>query len=159
MNSLIFRATAVALFAMLQGSAAVAAGDDATIERGRYLALIGACNDCHTVNWAESSGKVAEADWLTGSPIGWSGPWGTSYPANLRLVVQQMSEADWLARTESELLPPMPWFNLARMTQDDRLALYHYIRSLGPKGEAMPPALPPGAKATTPYFDFTPKMP
>ena len=66
------------------------------IERGRYIAKIGGCNDCHTPGYAPTGGKVAEKDWLAGDVVGWKGDWGTTYPANLRLVLQHMSEAQWV---------------------------------------------------------------
>lgn len=44
-------------------------------ERGKYLVLIGGCNDCHTPGFIESDGKgPAESEWLTGSPVGFRGP-------------------------------------------------------------------------------------
>ncbi|MGB5580368.1 MAG: hypothetical protein WBM68_07385, partial [Woeseia sp.] len=68
----------------------VAAASD--IDAGRYIVTIGGCNDCHTPKWDETGGNVAESDWLVGSPIGWRGPWGTTYASNLRLFVQDMNE-------------------------------------------------------------------
>jgi mono/diheme cytochrome c family protein len=59
--------------------------DDAQVKRGRYLVQIGGCNDCHTAHYPEKGGKVPEAQWLTGDALGWQGPWGTTYPTNLRL--------------------------------------------------------------------------
>lgn len=56
-----------------------------SIERGRYLAKIGGCNDCHTPGYGLSGGQVPEAQWLVGDQLGWNGPWGTTYPSNLRL--------------------------------------------------------------------------
>ncbi|HEY1230376.1 MAG TPA: hypothetical protein VGF26_23955, partial [Ramlibacter sp.] len=67
-------------------------GTPGSIERGRYLARIGGCNDCHTRGYAQSGGKVPENQWLTGDGVGWSGPWGTTYPANLRLALAKVSE-------------------------------------------------------------------
>ena len=57
------------------------------VERGRYLAIIGGCNDCHTDGYLQAEGDVPEDRWLLGSPVGWRGPWGTTYPPNLRLSV------------------------------------------------------------------------
>ena len=60
--------------------------DDAQIKRGRYVVMIGGCNDCHTAGYAPSGGKVPEKDWLLGDALGWNGPWGsTTYATNLRL--------------------------------------------------------------------------
>jgi mono/diheme cytochrome c family protein len=54
--------------------------------RGRYIALIGGCNDCHTAGFPQKGGEVPEAEWLLGNPVGFRGPWGTTYPTNLRLT-------------------------------------------------------------------------
>lgn len=126
------------------------------IERGRYLTVITGCNDCHTVGYPEHGGDVPEADWLTGVPIGFKGPWGTSYPANLRRVVGRMDEAQFAARARSELLPPMPWFTMKAMTDEDVAAIYKFIKSLGPAGDDMPAYVPPGQKIRTPYILFEP---
>ena len=127
------------------------------VERGRYLVRIGGCNDCHTAGYPEAGGKVPEGQWLTGSPVGFRGPWGTTYPANLRLVLAPMSEAQWLARARSEMRPPMPWFNLRDMTDDDLKAIYRYVRELGPAGQPEPAYAAPGQKVDTPYIVFEPQ--
>ena len=106
---------------------------------------------------AEAGGKVAPSDWLLGTPVGFRGPWGVSYPANLRLTVQAVTEEEWLKFARVERLPPMPWFNLRDMNDDDLRAVYRFIRALGPKGERMPAALSPKANVGTPYIEFTPK--
>ena len=69
---------------------------DSAVTAGRYLVIIGGCNDCHTAGYMAQEGNVPESDWLTGSPVGWRGPWGTTYPSNLRLLVQSMSEDAWV---------------------------------------------------------------
>ncbi len=128
-----------------------------TVERGRYLTVAGGCNDCHTPGYPESAGKVPAEQLLRGSSVGFQGPWGTSYPANLRLYVRTMTEAQWLARVRQPMRPPMPWFNLRDMNDADLIAMYRYIRALGPAGEPAPPAAAPGVAVTTPYIEFVPK--
>jgi len=134
------------------------AGDRAAsaVERGRYLVTIGGCNDCHTDGYLQSGGTVAESQWLEGTAVGYQGPWGTTYASNLRLVIGKLSEAEWVAHARKERLPPMPWFNLAKMTDDDLKAVYAYVRSLGPAGVAAPAYVAPGGKVNTPYFVFVP---
>jgi mono/diheme cytochrome c family protein len=127
------------------------------VERGRYLARTAGCNDCHTPHYPEKAGDVPEREWLTGVPVGFQGPWGTSYPANLRLLLNDMTEAQWLARARQPMRPPMPWFALRDMTDDDLRAIYAYVRSLGPAGVPAPVAAAPGAKVDTPYFVFVPQ--
>ncbi|QXD15539.1 hypothetical protein GQ464_000900 [Rhodocaloribacter litoris] len=128
------------------------------VSAGRYLVTVGACNDCHTPGW-EEGGQVPEADWLVGSPIGWRGPWGTTYPSNLRLIVQSLSEDAFVQvlRTRKER-PPMPWMNVNALSEADARAIYRFIHALGPRGEPMPAAVAPGEKPATPYFDFTPQQ-
>lgn len=128
------------------------------IEAGRYLAIVAGCNDCHTHEYIMREGQVAEEEWFAGSPIGWQGPWGTTYAANLRLRVQEMSEDAWVSTLHSRnQMPPMPWMNVKNISDRDARALYQYIKSLGPKGEAMPAALPPGQEPETPYFSLVPQ--
>ena len=92
-----------------------------------------------------------------GTSMGWRGPWGTTYPSNLRLVVQDFTEEEWvLILHERTDLPPMPWMNINQMSEEDAKALYQYIRSLGPKGEPAPDAVEPGVEPKTPYFSLKP---
>lgn len=125
------------------------------IERGRYLVKISGCNDCHTPGYAAKSGQVDEKLWLTGDKLGWSGPWGTTYSPNLRTFMAGMTQAQWVqhARTMTPR-PPMPWFNVRAMTEDDLKAIYSYTRSLGPGGEPAPAYLPPGTKPAGPAIQF-----
>jgi len=128
-----------------------------TFERGRYLVSVGACNDCHTPGYPEAAGKIPTERWLTGNEVGFRGPWGTSYPANLRLKVQDWTEKQWLTRVRQPMLPPMPWFNLRDMSDADLIAMYRFIRALGPAGEPAPAAVGPGVAVPTPYIEFEPK--
>lgn len=129
-------------------------------EAGRYLVIVGGCNDCHSPGWGETNGDLPEEQWLTGAPVGFQGPWGTSYPANLRLTVQAMDEEAFVARVRAgQGLPPMPWMNLARMADSDLRAIYRYIRSLGPAGDFAPAAVAPGVEPSTPYISFMPVGP
>jgi mono/diheme cytochrome c family protein len=148
-----------ALLVLLAAGTAAAgtAADRKELERGHYLLTVAGCNDCHTPGWPESGGKVKPEDWLTGSPVGFSGPWGTTYPANLRRVIGSMNEQAWLKHARTPRRPPMPWFNLASMSDADLKAIYQYVRSLGLKGEPAPDFVGPGQAATTPYIEFFPK--
>lgn len=129
------------------------AGSPGSIERGRYLARIGGCNDCHTPGYAQSGGKVPENQWLTGDSVGWNGPWGTTYPVNLRLALAKVNEQQWIEFARgSQTRPPMPWFALRDMTTDDLRALYRFVRSLGPAGEPAPSYVPPGGPVNGPVI-------
>lgn len=133
--------------------------DAATVARGKYIITISGCNDCHTPGGMQQGPAVPVNEWLTGVPVGYQGPWGTSYATNLRLVIDGMSEAEWLEHARKPRLPPMPWFNLKEMTDADLKAVYAFVRSLGPAGQPTPAYVAPGGKVTTPYFVFVPKAP
>jgi hypothetical protein len=145
------------LLAGLSAIPMASASDGESIERGRYIARIAGCNDCHTPGYVESAGQVAEKDWLVGSSLGWRGPWGTTYPGNLRTYMQRLSEEQWVstART-AQLRPPMPWFALRDMKDEDLRALYRFVRHLGPAGDAVPAYVPPGQAPGGPAVEFPP---
>lgn len=130
------------------------------VEQGRYLVLVGGCNDCHTDGYLPANGDVPEVQWLLGSPVGFRGPWGTTYPSNLRLVVGAYTEDQWvdLLRTRTSL-PPMPWMNINQLAEADMRALYRYLVSLGAAGEIMPSPVPPDQDPITPYVSLDPIVP
>jgi mono/diheme cytochrome c family protein len=146
---------AIAALALLAASAALAQQTDPQINRGRYLIKIGGCNDCHTAGYAPTGGKVREAQWLTGDILGFNGPWGTTYPTNLRLYFQDLTEAEWLKKGRSlSTRPPMPWFNVRAMSAADLRAMYRYVRSLGPAGKPAPAYLAPDKTPPEPVVRF-----
>lgn len=125
------------------------------IVRGEYLIRTTGCNDCHTPGYAEQQGEVDRSQWLTGSPLGYKGPWGTTYAANLRLKLADMDEAQWLDYSAKlRTRPIMPDFNVRAMSQGDRRAIFRFIKSLGPGGAPAPAYLPPGQDPPPPYFEM-----
>lgn len=125
------------------------------IARGRYLVQVGGCNDCHTPGFMQAPGQVPEQEWMTGVPLGWRGPWGTTYASNLRKRVHEMSEDEWVAllRVRKDM-PPMPWYSVNSLAEPDARALYRYLHHLGNKGEHVPAYVPPGQEPTTPYLSM-----
>jgi mono/diheme cytochrome c family protein len=124
---------------------------------GKYLIQVGGCNDCHTPGGMEGKLPASDAEWLTGSPLGFKGPWGTTYAPNLRLKIQPYTE-DLYVKTFKmrDARPPMPWSALHAMSDEDLGAVWAYIRGLGPAGRPAPDALPPGAEPTGPYIVMAP---
>jgi mono/diheme cytochrome c family protein len=121
---------------------------------------MGGCNDCHTDGYLHSEGDVPEDQWLTGLPIGFRGPWGTTYGTNLRLLVQEIAEDAWVEiLLTGKSPPPMPWMNSNQLAEEDAQALYQYIKSLGPAGEPMPNSVPPDQEPVTPYMLLSPVEP
>jgi mono/diheme cytochrome c family protein len=148
-------ATVLATAAGAAGAESAKMTDAQAIARGRYITKIAGCNDCHTPGYAGTGGKVPEKDWLVGDALGWRGDWGTTYPPNLRLYMQTMSEADWVKTAKSaQFRPPMPWFALHDMTEGDLRAIYRFVRSLGPAGKPAPAYVPPGQQPQGPYVQF-----
>lgn len=134
--------------------------DMSRIEYGRKLVLIMGCIDCHTpsplgLGAAMGSAYGPEEDWLTGAELGFYGPYGTAYPVNLRLLISEIDEKQWIALAQNlRQDSPMAWSRLPDLNTEDLRAIYRYIEYLGPKGVHAPPRLPPGVKPTTKYFYF-----
>jgi mono/diheme cytochrome c family protein len=148
------------LVAALAALAAPALAQQPEVAHGRYIAIIGGCNDCHTAGYPQKNGQVPESEWLLGNPVGFRGPWGTSYPTNLRLSLSKLTEAQWVAYAQKlQARPPMPWFNLNKMNEADLRGLYQFVKSLGAPGKPAPDPVPPGAEPTTPFVVFVPQPP
>ena len=146
------------VFAVPAGSATT--GQAASIARGRYLVAFGACNDCHTPGWRESDGNVPVSKWMTGSTLGFRGPWGTVYPANVRERFSEVSESAWLAMVRTRAgHPPMTWQDLRALSLDDRRAIYAFIRSLGKDGPPSLASVPPEREPLTPYVTIVAPAP
>jgi len=148
-----------ALFAACLTSAmpAIAAdiSDADRVARGRYLVMIGGCNDCHTPGFALAGGKIPESQWLTGDRLGWQGDWGTTYPPNLRLKLDTMDVETWKRYARSlTTRPPMPYWAVNAMSDKDLEALWAFVHTLGPAGEPAPAALAPGVAAQGPVIVF-----
>lgn len=159
-RSTLFRRGAIVLTTILAAASAAQAEPQGqasarSIEHGRYLVKLGGCNDCHTPGYATSGGQVPQEQWLTGDVLGWHGPWGTTYPANLRLYFAQITEDQWVktART-AQYRPPMPWFTLRALEERDLRDIYRFIHALGPAGQAAPSYRDPSQAPQAPYVDW-----
>ena len=85
----------------------------------------------------------------------WAGPWGVSFAMNLTpdeetgmgtwneaMFIKAMRTGKHLGEGR-EILPPMPWQNLARATDEDLKALFIYLQSIPPVKNAVPDPVPP----------------
>ncbi len=85
----------------------------------------------------------------------WAGPWGVSFAANLtpdevtgtgawteESFIQIMRTGKHLG-TGRPILPPMPWFNLAKVSDQDLKAIFAYLQSLKPIENMVPAPIPP----------------
>jgi mono/diheme cytochrome c family protein len=135
------------------------------IARGEYLSHVCGCVDCHTPGFFYN-----DPDWkrnLSGSELGWEGPWGTSYARNLtpdpETGIASWSEDDIVKtfRTGqradgSKVLPPMPWPSFSTMTDEDAYCLAAYLKSLPPVKHKVPDRQPPGAKVAGSIIHWPP---
>jgi mono/diheme cytochrome c family protein len=135
------------------------------VERGMYLVSVASCNDCHTPGGMYGAPDTTRL--LSGSEVGWRGPWGVSYPRNLtpdqETGIGSWSEDDIVntIRTGhrpdgSALLPPMPWPNFVHMTDDDAHAIAAYLKSLPPVSHKVPDVVPPDGSAQGPEIAIPP---
>ena len=85
----------------------------------------------------------------------WVGPWGISYSANLtpdeptglgtwtdEVFINAMRTGKHMG-VGRPILPPMPWFNFARLTDTDLKAIFAYLKSLPPIHNQVPDPVPP----------------
>lgn len=130
------------------------------IAAGRHLIRIAGCNDCHTPGYLIDP-DVPESEWLTGVPVGWRGPWGTTYASNLRRHIATFSDPEtWIRMIRARNgLPPMPWASLHAMTDEELRSIHAYIGSLPVAGEFMPPVVGPDQSPSTPYLNLVPVAP
>jgi mono/diheme cytochrome c family protein len=147
------------------GGGAAAMTPEQKIARGRYISQISACNDCHTPGGLYGAPDTTRL--LSGSELGWQGPWGVSYPRNLtpdpETGIGSWTEEQIMTafRTGhrpdgSPLLPPMPWPMYAHLSDEDAAALAAYLKSIPPVKHKAPAVIPPGQPATGPMLTFPP---
>jgi mono/diheme cytochrome c family protein len=80
----------------------------------------------------------------------WSGPWGISYPFNLtpdentglgiwteEMFVKAMRTGRHMG-TSRPILPPMPWWTLGALNDEDLTSVFAYLRSLPPIKNRVP---------------------
>ncbi|MEK6481811.1 c-type cytochrome [Catalinimonas sp. 4WD22] len=90
-----------------------------------------------------------------------TGPWGTSFAGNISsdaTGIGQWTEAQFKkALTQGKykgldggriLLPPMPWPNYSRLTDEDIRAIYLFLQSTRPVKNVVPAPRPPASMAT-----------
>ena len=135
------------------------------VARGRYLVTVLGCNDCHTPGTLYGAPDTTRL--LSGSELGWKGPWGVSFPRNLTpdpetglgmwtddqivTAIRQGRRPD-----NTPLLPPMPWPDFAHLTDEDAYAVAAYIKSIPPVKHANIPTVPPTGTYTGAAMVFPP---
>jgi hypothetical protein len=87
----------------------------------------------------------------------WAGPWGVAFAANLTpdrntglgiwteyMFIKAMRTGKHMGAGR-DILPPMPWRNLAGLTDADLKAIYAYLRNIPPVNNRVPDPIPPHA--------------
>jgi mono/diheme cytochrome c family protein len=159
---------------------AAAPAQTAQLERGRYLVTTSGCHDCHTPWKMGANGpgpdmsrmlsghpqdaalppapRLGDGAWVmiaSNTNTAWSGPWGTSFTANLtpdretglgRWTLENFREAIRTGRHMGRgrpILPPMPYPMYRHMTDEDLAAIYAYLQSIPAISNKVPDPRPP----------------
>lgn len=169
MNRLRVLSLSLTAVAVLSASAALvnaaAPAADKAVERGKYLVMSIGCNDCHTPGTFYGAPDFSR--FLSGSEMGWAGPWGVVYAANLtpdpETGLGKWSKEEIAKAIRSgnrpdgrQLAVAMPWMNFSHLTDGDAMAIAAYLKSLPPVKHAVPKPLAPGAEVTGPVLSFPP---
>jgi mono/diheme cytochrome c family protein len=145
-------------------STTVASKPDPVV-RGRYLVTIMSCNDCHTPGYFYGAPDTLRR--LSGSDLGWIGPWGVVHARNL--TPDSTGIGSWtkeqivtalragITPDGALLAPIMPWQNFSSiLDQDDAMAIAAYLKSLPPVSHKNLDRIPPGQKPTGATIAFPP---
>ena len=171
MNWTRWAVTALVLTTLAAGAASISctatskstqAAED-PIARGRRITYTAGCMDCHTPGGLYGAPDTTRL--LSGSELGWQGPWGVTFPRNLTpdsatgigsWTEDQIVTAVREGRRPdgSPLLPPMPWPMYAHMTDEDVHALAAYLKSIPPVVHEMPKQQRPGEAPSHPALIF-----
>jgi len=100
---------------------------------------------------------IRPGNWYLAAPdlTAWVGPWGISYTANLtpdsatglgawapELFIKTMRSGKHMGEGR-DILPPMPWYTLAGLTDEDLNAIFAYLRTLKPIVNKVPVPVSP----------------
>jgi hypothetical protein len=100
---------------------------------------------------------VQPGKWIltTDDLTAWVGPWGISYPANLTpdgpTGIGTWTEEVFIKALRSgkhmgigrPILPPMPWADIGKATDEDLKAIFAYLKSLPPVHNQVPDPVTP----------------
>ena len=102
-------------------------------------------------------GLIGEDKWFglyTTGFTAWAGPWGVSYAANItpdkETGIGKLDTATFLtilrvgihSSLTRRLMPPMPWDEISRLSDDDLIAIYRYLKTVKPIKNKVPESTP-----------------
>jgi mono/diheme cytochrome c family protein len=105
---------------------------------------------------------VQPGKWIltSGDLTAWVGPWGVSFAANLTpdepTGIGTWTEEVFIKALRTgkhmgigrPILPPMPWPDIAKSTDEDLKAIFAYLKSLPPIRNQVPDPVPPNQLST-----------
>lgn len=158
-------------------------GFDSQVKWGEHLVKVAGCNDCHTPKKMGPNGPEVDMSlMLSGHPstapaaafdkheaakkglivtqtfTTWTGPWGTTYAANLTSdstgiggwkesqFLKCLHEKKWMGLDGTRpLMPPMSLMPATEMSDDELKAIFAYLKTTPPVKNVIPVAdlLPP----------------
>lgn len=101
---------------------------------------------------------LPEGPWIgtfAATNTAWAGPWGVSFTTNLTPDAETglgtWTEQEFMAAMRSgrhrgrgrEILPPMPWPNMAQATDEDLAAIFAFLQQIPPIQNRVPDPMPP----------------
>lgn len=104
---------------------------------------------------------LPEGPWLmTGAATNtaWAGPWGVSFSANLtpdeKTGIGSWTEDEFIGAMRTgrhrgrgrQILPPMPWPNMAQASEEDLAAIFAFLRTIPAIENRVPDPLPPAVR-------------
>jgi len=158
-------------------------GFESQVKWGEHLVKVGGCNDCHTPKKMGANGPENDVSlMLSGHPAqmppadfdakeaakkglivtqtftSWTGPWGTTYAANLtsdttgiggwkeEQFMKCLHEKKWMGLDNTRpLMPPMSMMPATEMSDDELKAIFAYlkttpaIKNVAPQAVLLPP--------------------
>lgn len=108
---------------------------------------------------ALTAAVAKDQEWVKMSPdaTAFVGPWGVSFGANLTpdeatgignwtedVFIKAIRTGKHLGQDGGRpIMPPMPWYMVAKMTDEDLSAVYNYLKSLPAISNRVPAPIPP----------------
>ena len=118
----------------------------------------------HPAEEKVEKGPALSGPWIAAvnsTGTAWSGPWGISYTANLTpdrnnglgiwtedMFVKAIRTGRHMG-VSRPILPPMPWTEFRKATDEDLKSIYAYLRTIKPIANHVPEPLPPPGPVAT----------
>lgn len=155
----------VATLSLAAGKKESAMSKQDMVARGLYLTTMMGCNDCHTPGYFYGAADMKRR--LSGSEIGWVGPWGVVYARNLTpdketgigsWTTEQIVHTLRTGNTPDgrQLATIMPWLNFSKLQDDDALAIAAYLKNLPPVKHKNLDPVPPDQTPSGALVKFPP---